>query len=105
MHTNAPTRATVESSLTSIRQDILGLGVRRLALFGSVARDQAHKGSDVDLLVEFEPGLKTFDRFMELGDLLEDTLGHAVELVTPESLSPYLKPHILADARDVVRAS
>jgi predicted nucleotidyltransferase len=101
----APSRAEVEACLISIRRDILGLGVHRLALFGSVARDQAHPGSDVDLLVEFEPGLKSFDRFMELGDLLERALGRDVELVTPESLSPFLKPHILAEAEDVVRAA
>ena len=54
---------------------------------------------------EFVPGLKTFDHFIDLGDLLERLLGAKVELVTPESLSPFLKAHILADALDVVRAA
>jgi predicted nucleotidyltransferase len=81
------------------------LGVRRLALFGSVARGQARADSDIDFLVEFAPGEKTFDHFMALGDLLEHLLQRPVELVTPESLSPFLKPHILASARDVVRAA
>ena len=75
-----------------------------MALFGSVARDEATRDSDIDVLVEFEPGQKSFDRFLALADLLEDVLGHAVELVTPESLSPFLKPHILESARDVVVA-
>ena len=65
----------------------------------------ARADSDVDLLVEFEPGQKSFDHLMALGDLLEHVLGHRVELVTPESLSPFLKPHILAEAMDVVRAA
>jgi predicted nucleotidyltransferase len=76
-----------------------------LALFGSVGRDAAQPDSDVDLLVEFVPGHKTFDRFMALADLLEQILNRRVELVTPESLSPFLKPYILASARDVVRAA
>lgn len=85
--------------------EIRRLGVRRLALFGSVARDEARPDSDVDVLVEFTPGLKTFDRFMALADLLEDALAHRVELVTIESLSPFIGPHILAEATDVVRAA
>jgi hypothetical protein len=88
-----------------VESDVLRLGVRRLALFGSVARDEARSDSDVDLLVEFEPGMKSFDRFVELCDLLESTLGHRVELVTTEALSPFIGPHILAEATDVLRAA
>jgi len=87
------------------RSEILALGVRRLAVFGSVQRNAARADSDVDVLVEFEPGQKTFDHFVALGDLLERVLRRDVDLVTPESLSPFLKPHILADAVDVVRAA
>jgi predicted nucleotidyltransferase len=101
----APSRESVEASLRQAQSDIVGLGVQRLALFGSVGRDAAQPDSDVDLLVEFLPGQKTFDRFMALADLLEQILNRRVELVTPESLSPFLKPYILASARDVVRAA
>lgn len=76
-----------------------------MALFGSVRWNAARADSDIELLVEFAPGQKSFDHFMALADLLERVLGHRVELVTPESLSPYLRPHILADAMDVVRAA
>ena len=81
------------------------LGVARLALFGSFARDDADAESDVDLLVEFEPGAKTYDRFTTLADLCEQALGRPVELVTADALSPFIGPHILAEARDVVRAA
>jgi len=47
--------------------------------------------------VDFSPGKKTFDAFMELSFLLEEILQHRVELVTVESLSPYLGPHILEE--------
>ena len=77
---------------------IRNLGVARLALFGSFVRDQASAESDVDFLVEFAPGQKTFDHFMGLAILLEDLLQRRIELVTPESLSPYIGPHILREA-------
>ncbi len=89
----------------AVEPDIRRLGVRRLALFGSVVRDEARPDSDVDVLVEFIPSEKTFDRFMALADLLESVFGRRVELVTTEALSPYIGPHILAEAMDVVRAA
>lgn len=95
----------MQSRIADVETAIRGLGVRRLALFGSVRRDTAIPGSDVDFLVEFLPGQKSLDRLIELGDLLEMVLGHRVELVTPESLSPFIGPHVLADAVDVVRAA
>jgi predicted nucleotidyltransferase len=105
MIARALTRAEVESSLRTAQAEIVGLGVLRLALFGSVQRDAARVDSDVDILVEFAPGQKSFDRFASLADLLESLLDHHVELVTPESLSPFLRPYILAEAQDVVRAA
>ena len=104
MIANAPSRSAVQSRLCAARAEILGLGVRRLALFGSVRRDTARPDSDVDLLVEFEPEQKSLEHLVALGDLLESVLGRHVELVTAEGLSPFLRPHILADAMDVVRA-
>lgn len=83
------------TTLHENRAQIKALGVKRLGLFGSFARDQQTPRSDVDLLVEFEPGQKTFDNFMQLSFLLEDLLQRRVELVTLEALSPYLGPHIL----------
>jgi uncharacterized protein len=85
--------------------EIRTLGVQRLALFGSVLRGTAGPDSDADLLVQFREGAKTFDRFLALAELLEDRLGRRVELVTTESLSPYIGPRILAEARDVLRAA
>ena len=77
---------------------IKSFGVRRYGIFGSFVRDEARDDSDVDLLIEFEPGQKTIDNFMELGYFLDDLLGRRVEVVTPESLSPYIGPHILREA-------
>lgn len=84
--------------------EISSLGVSRLALFGSVARGEARAESDVDVLVQFRPGAKSYDHFLALADLLEERLGRRVELVTTEALSPFLGPRILAEAHDVLRA-
>jgi len=99
------TRAEVETSLAGFQTEIIGLGVRRLALFGSVQRNTARVDGDVDVLVEFQPGMKSYDRFFALGELLERVLGRPVDLVTTEALSPFLKPYVLSEAQDVVRAA
>jgi len=79
------------------QKEIRDLGVRRYGLFGSFARGQTTEQSDIDILVEFEPGQKTFDNFMELAFFLEDLLGREVDLVTAESLSPHIGPRILKE--------
>jgi len=73
------------------------LGVRRLALFGSVARDTAGPGSDIDFLVEFS-GKPTFDAYMELKFALEDWLNCGVDIVTVFALKPRLAENIDRDA-------
>ena len=81
------------------------LGVRRVGLFGSFAREEQNDESDIDLLVEFDPAQKNFDNFMSLSFFLEDMLGHRIEIVTPEALSPYLRPHILKEIEYVPLAA
>jgi uncharacterized protein len=99
-----PSLLTREEAVRRLRDaepEIRALGVERLALFGSVLRNEARPGSDVDLLIEFVPGAESFERFIALSDLLEERLGHPVELVTTEALSPFLAPRILAEAEVV----
>jgi predicted nucleotidyltransferase len=72
-------------------------GVKRWGVFGSFVRGQQSTSSDVDILVEFEQGKKSFDNFMHLAFFLEEQVGRRVELVTPESLSPHIGPHILRE--------
>lgn len=99
------TRQEVSARLIANESEIRALGVARLALFGSVVRNEARPDSDVDVLVQFAPGAKTYDRFLALSDLLERRLERRVDLVTTESLSPYIGPRILAEAQDVLRAA
>ncbi len=71
-------------------------GVRRAAVFGSFARGQAHKESDIDLLVEFE-GQKTLLDLVALKTHLQQMLGINVDLITYQSLSPLLRDSILRE--------
>ncbi|HEX8242311.1 MAG TPA: nucleotidyltransferase family protein [Longimicrobium sp.] len=70
--------------------------VQSLALFGSVARDEATPDSDVDVLVEF--GRATFDGYMGLKFFLEDLLGSPVDVATIDSLRPWLRERVLREA-------
>jgi len=105
MESVALTREQAIARLVEAEVDIRALGVARLALFGSVLRNDARPDSDVDLLVQFAPGRKSYARFLALSDLLETRLKRRVELVTTEALSPFIGPRILAEAQDVLRAA
>lgn len=74
------------------------LGVVSLALFGSVARDEAVDGSDIDILVSFHQSPVTFDAYMDVKLFLEDLLNNPVDLVIAESLHPRIKPSVHQDA-------
>ena len=77
---------------------IRALGAKRVALFGSVARGEHGTGSDVDILVEFERGKKTFDNYMDLKIFLEGLFGRKVDLVLKDAIKPALRDSILEGA-------
>ncbi|MEW6646656.1 nucleotidyltransferase family protein [Sulfurivermis fontis] len=83
------------------RQEILSLAARRGAklvrVFGSMAKDRARPDSDVDLLVEMEPGKSAFALGALLLDL-EGLLGRKVDLVTPAALHPKIRDQVLREA-------
>lgn len=83
--------------LSEHKDGLQEFGVERLAVFGSVARDEAGPESDVDILVEFR-GVATFDRYMGLKFFLEDLLDKEVDLVTHRSLRPRLAPLVEEEA-------
>lgn len=72
-------------------------GVLDIRVFGSVARGDAHSGSDVDLLVELEPGRSLFDLGGLLMDL-RDLLGGAVDVVTPAALQQRIRTRVMREA-------
>lgn len=95
------TKHAVIEILHANEDSIRTYGVRRLGIFGSVAREEHNSESDVDLLVEFHKETKTFDNFIHLVFFLEELLGQKVELITTESLSPYIGPRILEEVEYV----
>ncbi|WP_249011175.1 nucleotidyltransferase family protein [Conexibacter sp. DBS9H8] len=72
-------------------------GARNVRVFGSAARGDTGPASDVDLLVEMEPGRSMLD-FVGLWQELEDLLGRKVDLVSEGGISPYLREKILSEA-------
>jgi len=99
------TKYQIFEIIRRLEPEIRVLMVSRLAVFGSCARGEDRPHSDVDILVQFSMGSKTFERFLALSELLESSLGRRIELVTTEALSPFIGPHILAEAQDVIRAA
>lgn len=95
------TKHDLLTALQESRHQLRDLGVKSLGLFGSFLRGEQQAASDVDLVVEFEAGQKTFDHYMQLAFLLEDILQRTVQVLTPESLSPHLGPHILSEVEHV----
>ena len=86
---------TILHTLVAHRQQLVNFGVVEIGLFGSFVRNEQKKDSDIDLLVDMQPEKKTFRNFMALAYYLEEVFGRKVELVTKQSLSPYIGPHIL----------
>ena len=72
--------------------------IRKLALFGSVLREDFRPESDVDVLVEFEPGYVPGLAFFSMEEELSEILGHKVELHTPQFLSRYFRDRVMAEA-------
>ena len=79
--------------------------VRRLALFGSVLRDDFGPDSDVDVLVEFEPGKTPGFGFITVQDELSELLGRRVDLNTPACLSRYFRDEVLSEAEELYVAA
>ena len=79
--------------------------VRRLSAFGSVLRSDFSPQSDVDLIVEFEPGRTPGLAFFRLEAELAELFGRRVDLNTKASLSPYFRDRVLFAARDLYVAA
>jgi predicted nucleotidyltransferase len=79
--------------------------VKELALFGSAVRGEMQPESDIDILVEFEPGARVgLIKFESLVDELAALAGRRVDLVTKRGLKPWVRPEVLRDARVIYAA-
>ena len=91
-------KADVLKTIRENRQNLKKFGIKKLSLFGSVARGDQQSASDLDFLVEFER--KSFDAYMGLKEFLEDLFGCKVDLVLSDSIKPRLRSHILDELVD-----
>ncbi len=80
-------------------EKIKNLGVKRVGIFGSYVRNEQSDNSDIDFLVEFNPGEKTFDNYMDLKFYLEELFNRKVDLVIAEAIKPDLKGKILGSVK------
>jgi len=73
--------------------------IRKLALFGSILRDDFHPDSDIDILVEFEPEhVPGFFDLMQMEEELTSLFGRTVDLRTPQDLSRYFREEVIETA-------
>ena len=91
------TRAEVLARLQAHNAELRRMDVASLAVFGSVARDEAGPDSDVDLLVEFARPVGMF-RFLAVKEYLETILGRPVDLATRDALKRQFRDAILSEA-------
>jgi hypothetical protein len=94
-------REKILALLKSRKRQLKKFGIHTISVFGSVARNQARKNSDVDILVDFEKPIGLFE-FARLKLYLEKALGRQVDLVTPEALRKEMREDIL---REAIRAA
>lgn len=99
------TTQTLLSSIRSSGDSFRSFGVKRIGIFGSAARGEATPASDIDVIVDFETGKKTYRNFIGTTTLLEQILNRPVDAITSGTVSPYIRPYIEKDIHYVEIAS
>ena len=105
----SPTCLSQTISILDVQMDTIALlrehepelkkrfGVAKIGIFGSFVRGEQRPESDVDVLVTFRKGEKTFDHYMDCKFYLEDLFGRKVDLVMKGTIKKRLKPYILGE--------
>ena len=93
-----PTREYVLEELFKVRATLRSFGVRRIAVFGSVARNTAHADSDIDFVVDIPRGKITLKNFFGLQDFLNDHFQRKVDVITESSIKPFARELVMRDA-------
>jgi predicted nucleotidyltransferase len=90
------TKEDIKRVLLNNKKILKKYKVNKIGIFGSFATGRTKKKSDVDLLVEFDDMIDLFD-FVHLSDEIKQILKSKVDLVTPDTIKPYIKPRILKE--------
>jgi uncharacterized protein len=85
----------------SNKETIESYGVQKIGLFGSFVKNEQQRESDIDILVEFNSEKLTYDNYISLAYFLEDNFERKIDLITSDSLSPYIGPQILKEVEYV----
>ena len=96
--TQTLTKSHALHMLEENREELRRLGVENIALYGSVARDEATPQSDVDVLVDLADAFLTLEGYMDLCFYLEELFGRRVDVTTFRSIKPHMRDRVLADA-------
>lgn len=97
-----PKKNLVLAKLSALEKPLRERGIDSLSLFGSLIRGTARPDSDVDLLIQTSPdNLFSLIDLISVKNFLEERLGRAVDVVTKESLDPYIRDRILREAEEV----
>jgi predicted nucleotidyltransferase len=92
------TKDNILATLKISKPELSKFGVANVGLFGSYLRNEQSINSDIDLLIDFEPGKENFDNYMAVYDIFESLFqNQKVEVVTKNGLSKYIGPKILKD--------
>jgi predicted nucleotidyltransferase len=90
------TKEDIKRVLLNNKKILKKYKVNKIGIFGSFATGRTKKKSDVDLLVEFDDMIDLFD-FVHLNDEIQQILKSKVDLVTPDTIKPYIKPKIMEE--------
>ena len=92
------TKESIIETLKTNKPELSKFGVVNVGLFGSYLRNEQSGASDIDLLIDFEPGKENFDNYMAVYDLFDNIFeNQKVEVVTKNGLSKYIGPKILKE--------
>ncbi len=87
---------------TAIKRVLKRHDVKQAFLFGSYARGDANRTSDMDIIIDFRSKKKSLFDLAGVKIDLEETLNHSVDITTPRALHPRLKPTIMAEAKKII---
>jgi putative addiction module CopG family antidote len=97
-----PVRADVLEKILALKKVLRERGIESISLFGSLVRNEAQAGSDIDLLIDVKAGSAfSLIDLVSLKDLLEQRLGHGVDVVMREGLDPAIRDRVLAEVERV----
>ena len=98
-------KTEIKKLLIKNKRNIRKFGVRKIGLFGSVIYSRQKASSDIDILVEFEKENEKYTNLINLYFFLQNLFGRKIDLVTSNSISPYIAPYILKEVEYIEELS